>query len=234
MHGKVQPVLVLEIDTRSEKEIENDRLRDLARSSGRPAEEYSCDDVVSMDTMLQDFSGPMIERSADMVLFDHMGADPESSLFDESSRRRQGRAMGLTDDEIDMLSGKQMISEDMPIPEPKSMKKFKNDFKDLQKFGGDVVALEMDREAVDSMPMMTDMEMDKMLGSSMDKTSMMDMSDPMNQAMASLEEQFGRNAMAVLEGEADGYVVFSVDSPEMGQVTYIYDSKDGVGRVMRG
>ena len=142
--------------------------------------------------------------------------------------------MGLTDDEIDMLSGKQMVSEDMPIAEPKSMKKFKSDFKDLQKFGGDVVALELDREMVDSKPDMSEMEMDKMLGASMDDTSMMDMSDPMNEAMAAMEEQFGRNAMAVMEGEADGYVVFSVDSPEMGNVQYIYDSKDGVGRVLRG
>jgi len=234
MHGKVQPVLVLEIDARSKAERENDRLRQLVRDSDQGVEDYSEEDVVSMDTMLNEFSGAMIERSPDMVLFEHMGGVPESSLFDESSRRRQGRAMGLTDDEIDMLSGKQMVSEDMPIAEPKSMKKFKSDFKDLQKFGGDVVALELDREMVDSKPDMSEMEMDKMLGASMDDTSMMDMSDPMNEAMAAMEEQFGRNAMAVMEGEADGYVVFSVDSPEMGKVQYIYDSKDGVGRVLRG
>ena len=109
-----------------------------------------------------------------------------------------------------------------------------NDFKDLQKFGGDVVALEMDRQAVDDMPDMNEVEMDRMLGSSMNDTSMMDMSDPMNEAMASLEEQFGANAKAVLEGEADGYAVFSVDSPDMGQVSYIYDYKDGIGRVLKG
>lgn len=234
MHGKVQPVLVLEIDSRSDRDRENDRLRDLARSSGAVAEEYSECDVVDMKTMLNEHSGPMIERDPDMVLFDHMGMDSESSLFDESSRRRQGHAMGLSDEEIDYLGGQSVREDIMGGNEPKSMKKFKNDFKDLQKFGGDVVALEMDREAVDGMPDMKDMEMDRMLGSSMNDTSMMDMSDPMNEAMASLEEQFGANAKAVLEGEADGYAVFSVDSPDMGQVKYIYDYKDGIGRVLRG
>ena len=60
MHGKVQPVLVLEIDSRSDRDRENDRLRDLARSSGAVAEEYSECDVVDMKTMLNEHSGPMI------------------------------------------------------------------------------------------------------------------------------------------------------------------------------
>ena len=60
------------------------------------------------------------------------------------------------------------------------------------------------------------------------------MSDPMNGAMAALEEQFGSDAMAILEGESDGHIVFSVDSPEMGLVKFVYDSREGVGRVMRG
>ena len=234
MHGKIPPMLVLEIDTRSDKERENDRLKELARSSHKVAEDYSEESVVDMMTMLDEYTGPMMTRDPDMILFDHMGKDPESTLFDKSSRRRQGRAMGLTDEEIDMLSGQEMVSDIMSGKTPKAMKKFNKDFNDLQKFGGDVVALEMDRERVDEMPKMTPMEMDKMLGASMDDTSMMDMSDPMNQAMASLEEQFGGNAEAMLEGEADGYFVFSVDSPDMGSVMYIYDTKDGVGRVMRG
>ena len=61
---------------------------------------------------------------------------------------------------------------------------------------------------------------------------MMDMSDPMNQAMAALEEEFGREAKVMMEGEADGYILFAVDCPKRGMKKYIYDSKDGVGTVM--
>ena len=231
MHGKGSPVLVLEIDTRSDREVENDRLREIARHSEKITDgsKKPCP-----KKMLDDLSGPMIERNMDMVLFDHMGMGDESSLFDESSRRRQGYAMGLSDDDIDALSGQRVHDDIMSGKNPKSMDKFKNDFKDLQKFGGDVVALEMDRDVVDSMPGMSDMEVDSMLGASMTDGSMMDMSDPMSEAMASLKEQFGSDVRAVLDGEADGYAVFSVESPEMGQVKYIYDSKDGVGRVLRG
>jgi len=93
------------------------------------------------------------------------------------------------------------------------------------------VAMELNPEP-DSF--MDDMDLDDMLSVTMDKTSMMDMSDPMNSAMAALEEQFGRDAMAMFEGESDGFMVFSVDSPQMGMVKFIYDSRDGVGRVMRG
>jgi RecB family exonuclease len=55
-----------------------------------------------------------------------------------------------------------------------------------------------------------------------------------NEAMAALEEQFGRDSLAVMEGDVDGVVSFSVDSPDLGRVRYVYDSRTGEGRVTRG
>jgi len=226
MHGKIPPVLVLEIDTRSEKEKENDRLRELARTSGRDSMEYDEDDVVDMSTMLKEYSGPMIERGPDMILSDHMEDGPGSSLFDESSASRYAKAMGISGDELDRIRAASMMEQGGP----ESLARFKQDYGEMKKYGGDVVAMELAREGDD----MDDSLMDGLLTSSMDSTSKMDMSDNMNQAMSAMEEQFGRDAEAILDGEADGYFVFSVDCPNMGQVKYVYDSKDGVGRVLRG
>lgn len=226
MHGKIPPVLVLEIDTRSEKEKENDRLRELARTSGRDSMEYDEDDVVDMSTMLKEYSGPMIERGPDMILSDHMEDGPGSSLFDESSASRYAKAMGISGDELDRIRAASMMEQGGP----ESLARFKQDYGEIKKYGGDVVAMELARESDD----MDDSLMDGLLTLSMDNTSKMDMSDNMNQAMAAMEEQFGRDAEAILDGEADGYFVFSVDCPNMGQVKYVYDSKDGVGRVLRG
>ena len=233
MHGKESPVLVLEIDTRSDKERENDRIRAIARNSGKVIGAYDESDVEDMSTMLKEFSGPMVERGPDMVLYEHMEDCPGSSLFDKSSIDRFAKAMGAEDKDLKMI--RQMVERGMMMDEePASLSRFKQDYSEMKKYGNDPIAMELARQEQKKERDMSQMEMDDFLSMSMDKTGMMDMSDPMNEAMAAMEEQFGRNAMAVLEGEADGYMVFSVDCPKMGRVKYIYDSKDGVGRVLRG
>jgi len=221
MHGKESPVLVLEIDTRSEKEVENDRLRDIARHSERMVGgKKPCP-----KKMLEEYSGPMIERGPDMVLYEHMEDGPGSSLFDPSSAGRYAKAMGVSDEELNMI--RQMVAAEMGEDGmPASLSRFKQDYAEMKKYGGDPIAMELARQD-DRMQA----DMDDMLRMSMDGMSM---SDPVSAAMSAMEEQFGRDVASVMEGEADGYVVFSVDSPEMGQVKYIYDSKDGIGRVLRG
>lgn len=221
MHGKESPVLVLEIDTRSEKEVENDRLRDIARHS----EKMVGGKKPCPKTMLEEYSGPMIERGPDMVLYEHMEDGPGSSLFDPSSAGRYAKAMGVSDEELNMI--RQMVAAEMGDDGmPASLSRFKQDYSEMKKYGGDPIAMELARQD-DQM----NVDMDEMLRMSMDGMSM---SDPVSDAMSAMEEQFGRDVASVMEGEADGYVVFSVDSPEMGQVKYIYDSKDGIGRVLRG
>ena len=204
MHGKCgceEPeagtTVILNLSPMSEKEQEQERLRQIARDSQhRVSPDFAADhEEVDMRTALKEHESDMMVRDPDMILFEYMDDDPEPS-------------------------------------EPASLSAFKQDYKKYKKYGGDMVAMELNPGPEPSY--LDEMDLDDMLSVTMDQTSMMDMSDPMNGAMAALEEQFGRDAMAVMEGEADGFVIFSVDSPQMGPVKFIYDSRDGVGRVMRG
>ena len=233
MHGSSGPTLILNLSPMSEEEMESERLREIARSSHLSMSDHCDPDDEELVTvpMLIESSDDCECRTPDDVLFDHM--EPvESQHFGMSRMPDFARAMGASEDEIHQFA-LQMGADDFGnMREPKSLSKFKSDYNDLQRFGGDPIAVAMSKES--EMSGMSGSDMDDMLSVTMDSTSMMDMSDPMNQAMASLEERFGRDAMAVLEGEADGYVLFSVDTPDTGMVKYIYDSRDGVGRVIRG
>lgn len=153
---------------------------------------------------------------------DHEQSDMRTALMEHQDK------MVVRDP--DMILFEYMDEGPMPM-EPKGLSAFKQDYKKYKKYGGDMVAMELN-PGPDTF--MDQMDLDDILSVTMDKTSMMDMSDPMNEAMSALEEQFGRDAMAMFEGESDGFMVFSVDSPQMGMVKFIYDSRDGVGRVMRG
>ena len=153
---------------------------------------------------------------------DHEQSDMRTALMEHQDK------MVVRDP--DMILFEYMDEGPMPM-EPKGLSAFKQDYKKYKKYGGDMVAMELN-PGPDTF--MDQMDLDDILSVTMDKTSTMDMSDPMNEAMSALEEQFGRDAMAMFEGESDGFMVFSVDSPQMGMVKFIYDSRDGVGRVMRG
>ena len=153
---------------------------------------------------------------------DHEQSDMRTALMEHQDK------MVVRDP--DMILFEYMDEGPMPM-EPKGLSAFKQHYKKYKKYGGDMVAMELN-PGPDTF--MDQMDLDDILSVTMDKTSTMDMSDPMNEAMSALEEQFGRDAMAMFEGESDGFMVFSVDSPQMGMVKFIYDSRDGVGRVMRG
>jgi len=93
--------------------------------------------------------------------------------------------------------------------------------------------MELDRDVSKGESGMSIDDMDDLLGFAM-SSSPMEVGGSVDQAEAAMKEQFGRDAMSVLEGDVDGVVSFSIDSPEMGRVRYVYDSKTGEGRVMRG
>ena len=149
-------------------------------------------------------------RDQDMVLFDYLDGDHTSDVL----------SSGLRGSEISM---------------PPGLETFKRDCSDYGKFGGDVVSMELDRSEplADDMGM-TDVEMDDLLGFTMDSSPSPESGDVVSDAMVALEEHFGSNVMAVLESDSSGIVVFSVDSPRFGRVKYSYDSHTGEGRVMRG
>ncbi len=222
MHKSSGGTVVINITPMSEEDAENERLRQIARYSEKMTlpKEHSCpcdDEIV---------------RDNDVILYDHMDDGDESSLFSMDRMPAFARAMGANEDEIAQLQAQMAQESGEMMPEPAGLSSFKRDYNDYQRFGGDVIAMELDRDVGDGG--MSDEDMDDLLGFAMNSAPMMLSSDPMGDAEAAMKEQFGRDAMAVLMGEASGVVSYSVDSPEMGRVTYKYDSRTGEGRVMRG
>lgn len=199
MHESSGGTVVIEITPMSEKDVENEKLRQIARHSEKMnlPKEHSCPSDMEM------------VRGVDSILYDHMDDGELSMIFPME---------------------KDMMSDGM---EPKAMSNFKKDYSDYQRFGGDVVSMELDRD-VGGQDVMSDTEMDDLLGFAMDGSSMMSSEEMMREAEAAMREQFGRTALSVMEGESDGVVSFSVDTPDMGRVRYMYDSTTGEGRVMRG
>jgi len=223
MHGSSGGTVVINITPMSEEEAENERLRKIARHSQQMTlpkpKGCGCESEVV--------------RDSDVILFDHMGDEDESSLFSLDRMPAFADAMGASEQEIAMLQSQFEAERNGGMQEPAALSTFKKDYGDYQKFGGDVVAMELDRR-MDDQSEMSDLDMDDLLGFAMSSSPMMRMEDPMDQAESAMKEQFGRDAMAVLEGQVDGVVSYSVDSPEMGRVKYQYDSRTGEGRVMRG
>jgi len=199
MHESSGGTVVIEITPMSEKDVENEKLRQIARHSEKMnlPKKHSCPSDMEM------------VRGVDSILYDHMDDGELSMMFPMQ---------------------KDMMSDGM---EPKAMSNFKKDYSDYQRFGGDVVSMELDRD-VGGQDVMSDNEMDDLLGFAMDGSSMMSSEEMMREAEAAMREQFGRTALSVMEGESDGVVSFSVDTPDMGRVRYMYDSTTGEGRVMRG
>lgn len=218
MHGSSGGTVVINISPMSEKEAENERLRDIARHSGQ---------ITSPGGHKCPSSGEIV-RDTDVILYDHMDDESESSLFSADRMPDFARAMGANEDEIGQLQAQMHQNSMKNGVEPSGLSSFKRDYADYRKFGGDTLAMELDREMEQERLEMSDQDADDILGIAMGSP------EAQNEAMAAVEEQFGRDAMAVMEGDVDGVVSFSVDSPKLGRVRYVYDSRTGEGRVMRG
>ena len=218
MHGKSGTVMVLNLSPMSEKEAENERLRDIARYSEQMT--LPKDDSCGCD-------GDIV-RDLDVVLYDNMDGECESTLFNQEQMPRFARAMGASEAEIEALQAQFAQESGEMTPKMGGLEAFKQDYADYQKFGGDTVAMELDRQEETMLPEMSDEYMDRLLGFSMtgDQT--------MSEAESAVSEQFGAEAMSILRGESDGIFTFAVDSPSIGKVQYVYDSSTGEGRVMRG
>lgn len=224
MHGSSSGTVVINISPMSEKEAENERLRDIARHSEKITSPGGHKCPSDMD----------IVRDSDVILYDHMDDESESSLFSADRVPSFLNAMGANEAEIAQLQGQMHQNNMQNSIEPAALSSFKQDYADYQRFGGDTLAMELDREMGQERSEMSNIEMDDMLGFAMDSTSMVDNTNIKDEAKAALEEQFGRDVGSMMEGESDGVVSFSVDAPKFGRVRYVYDSKTGEGRVTRG
>lgn len=218
MHGSSGGTVVINISPMSEKEAENERLRDIARHSEKITSPGGHKCPSDMD----------IVRDSDVILYDHMDDESESSLFSADRVPSFLNAMGANEAEIAQLQGQMHQNNMQNGIEPAGLSNFKQDYADYQRFGGDTLAMELDREMNQERSEMSDRDADDILGIAMGSPK------AQNEAMAALEEQFGSDVLAVMEGDVDGVVSFSVDSPKLGRVKYMYDSMTGEGRVTRG
>ena len=218
MHGSSSGTVVINISPMSEKEAENERLRDIARHSEKITSPGGHKCPSDMD----------IVRDSDVILYDHMDDESESSLFSADRVPSFLDAMGANEAEIAQLQGQMHQNNMQKGVEPAGLSNFKRDYADYQRFGGDTLAMELDREMEQERSEMSDRDADDILGIAMGSPK------AQNEAMAALEEQFGSDVLAVMEGDVDGVVSFSVDSPKLGRVKYMYNSMTGEGRVTRG
>lgn len=220
MHGKSGTMLILNLSPMSEEDQEQERLRHAATHS------------VEIVSGKDDCGCPSGPRGPDDVLSDSMEGGDESMFFDMSTMPRFASAMGANPDEIELLKMQLAEQRGEPMGEPAALSSFKQDYADYAKYGGDMVAMELAREGQNAP--MSDEFMDDMLGFSMNSPSDLGSGGAESEAIASIQEQFGRDARAVFQGEADGVVTFMVNSPDSGPVKYVYDSRDGVGMTTGG
>ena len=105
MHGSSGGTVVINISPMSEKEAENERLRDIARHSGQ---------ITSPGGHKGPSDGGIV-RDSDVILYDHMGGESESSLFSADRLPEFARAMGANEDEIGALQAEMVSSRIMLI-----------------------------------------------------------------------------------------------------------------------
>ena len=163
MHGSSSGTVVINISPMSEKEAENERLRKIARHSEK----------ITAPKSKKCPSKGGFERDLDVILYDHMEDEDESSFFTLDRMPAFADAMGASEAEIAQLKAHFEAERGQNGQEPASLSRFKQDYADYQKFGGDVVAMELDREMNDQDSDMSDSDMDDLLGFAMSSSPMM-------------------------------------------------------------
>jgi len=164
-------------------------------------------------------------RDPDMVLMDWMG--------DETGRTESGLLTDLnpTDEQIDYAVRRSRGEELTPVV-PDTAGGMRADFDDYNRFGGDVVAMEMDRRDLSEGSEYRDGSEDAMLQALMESEASYGDFRGAREGLAALREDLGRDIRAEVLGTEGTTTVYRAYSPEIGQVRYSYDSVTGVGRIV--
>mgnify|MGYP003123854044 FL=1 len=211
MHDVEQGTVVITIES-SPEDSEQERLREIARGSGAAGH-------------IQDIPG----RIPDLVLLDHMdvksGGLEQLSRYAEQKRYEAGFGHTAGLDELKQLQSMAGVpGGDLESRLSGKLSQARADMDDYSRFGGDVVAMELDRQMGPSND-----EDDNLLAamSSAGGTSG-ELSD-VEEALAAMREHVGRDAAAELVDSSDGVVVLLVATPN-GESLYGYDVRSGSGR----
>lgn len=210
MHGK-QGMLVISIEP-SEKEQESARLQKIAHDAGK----------------IQEVSG----RGPDLVLMDNLEDDlSPQEVFDAYAKQKEyeagfGFTKGLS--ELDIL--RQAIPGESGDLEGKLYKKMygaKKDMEDYQKFGGDMVSMELDRDEDCCCHAMTESDDDLLSWMALSGKDDRDLSDA-ERAITAMREHVGEDAYAEVAGMQDGHVILRVATPSE-EFMYAYNVQQDSG-----
>ena len=211
MH-KEEGMMVISIGP-SEKDDENARLQQIAHDAGR----------------VQKTPG----RGPDLVLMDGMDVEDEAmAQFDKYARQKEyeagfGHTRGL--DELDQL--RMMIPGETDDLEEKlhgKMSTAQRDMEDYEKFGGDVVSMELDRD--EGCPASNGSDDDLLSWMALSGKGGQELSD-IDRALHALREHVGDDAVAEVAGMQDGAVILKVSTPRE-DFMYAYDLRTGAGSLV--
>ena len=164
-------------------------------------------------------------RNPDMVLMDWMGDEDEIES-------RYLTDLYPSDDRIDYLSRKAGGETLTPV-RPDSVRQMTDDMRDYNRFGGDAVAMELDRRESDvSGREYTDQDNDLMLRALMESNVEYSGIQDAKEGFAAVREDLGRDVEIKLVGKDGTKNVYSAYSPQIGRLRYSYDSMTGVGRIL--
>jgi len=214
MHDVEQGTVVITIEG-SPEDSEQERLREIARGSGAAGH-------------VQDIPG----RIPDLVLLEHMdvesGALEQLSRYGEQKRYEAGFGHTAGLDELKQLESMAGLPGDtrgdLAVRLTSKLSRAQEDMEDYQRFGGDVVAMELERE---TRPRHDE---DENLLSSLSSTggTYEELSE-VEQALAAMREHVGEEAAAEVVDSSGGVVVLLVATPH-GESLYGYDVQSGSGR----
>ena len=206
-----QGTVVITIEA-SPEDSEQERLREIARGSGAAGH-------------VQDIPG----RIPDLVLLDHM--DNRSAGLEQLSRygeqKRYEAGFGHTAGLEELRQLESMVGHpggDLQSRLTGKLSQARGDLEEYQRFGGDVVAMELGREVGPTH------EEDENLLASMSSTggTYEELSD-VEQALAAMREHVGEEAAAEVVDSSGGVIVLLVATPH-GESLYGYDVRSGSGR----
>jgi len=181
-------------------------------------------------------------RDPDMVLMDWMGDEDQVDSQHLSD-------LYPSDERIDYLSrragGETLIPIRPGSVRPESVRQMTDHIHEYNRFGGDAVAMELDRRDVEDSVRhavgehfdshgreFTDADNDSMLQALMEANVEYAGIQDSKEGFAAVREDLGRNVEIKLVGRDGTKTVYSAYSPQIGRLRYSYDSATGVGRIL--
>ena len=162
-------------------------------------------------------------RSPDMVLMDWMGDEDEVDS-------RYLSDLYPSDERIDYLSRVAGGEKLVPVV-PGSVRQMSDDMRDYNRFGGDTVAMELDRQESEGTDYSDEDDasmLQALMSANVDYADIRDAQE----GFAAVREDLGRDVQIKLMSKDGTKSVYSAYSPKIGTLQYSYDSSTGVGRIV--